>query len=133
MNCRSRDGRDIERTQEVQALRAISPNQLLEIPSPFAGEAQLFNVIGLFRGLSLSDCQVKMQAKPGHPVLFEGEEHGLSVFFRLDEDVFHSDSVYARGCEALTNAYRLHDATPYGRQQDFEDSPSGWPLKPAYG
>ena len=22
--------------------------------------------------------------------------------------------------------------TPYGRQQDFEDSPTGWPQKPTY-
>jgi predicted dithiol-disulfide oxidoreductase (DUF899 family) len=77
--------------------------------------------------------KAEMEAKTGHPVLFEGEEHGLSVFFRLDEEVFHSYSVYARGCEALTDAYRLLDTTPYGRQQDFEDSPSGWPQKATYG
>ena len=53
----------------------------------------------------------------------EGEEHGLSVFFRLDDDVFHTYSAYARGTESLTDAYRLLDTTPYGRQQDFEDSP----------
>jgi hypothetical protein len=23
--------------------------------------------------------------------------------------------------------------TPYGRQQEFEDSPPGWPQKPTYG
>jgi predicted dithiol-disulfide oxidoreductase (DUF899 family) len=39
----------------------------------------------------------------------------------------------ARGCESLTDAYRLLDTTPYGRQQDFEDSPSGWPQEPTYG
>jgi hypothetical protein len=27
----------------------------------------------------------------------------------------------------------LLDATPYGRQQEFEDSPAGWPQKPTYG
>ncbi len=63
-------------------------------------------------------------------VAIEGEEHGLSVFFRLDDDVFHTYSAYARGTESLTDAYRLLDTTPYGRQQDFEDSPSGWPQKP---
>jgi predicted dithiol-disulfide oxidoreductase (DUF899 family) len=25
------------------------------------------------------------------------------------------------------------DTTPYGRQQEFEDSPSGWPQRPTYG
>jgi predicted dithiol-disulfide oxidoreductase (DUF899 family) len=66
-------------------------------------------------------------------VEIEGEEHGLSVFFRLDDDVFHTYSAYARGTESLTDAYRLLDTTPYGRQQDFEDSPPGWPQKPTYG
>ena len=62
-----------------------------------------------------------------------GEEHGLSVFFRLDDDVFHTYSTYARGTEYLTDARALLDMTPYGRQQDFEDSPAGWPQKPTYG
>ena len=63
----------------------------------------------------------------------KGEEHGLSVFFRLDHDIFHTYSTYARGTESITDAYRLLDTTPYGRQQDFEDSPPGWPQKPTYG
>lgn len=63
----------------------------------------------------------------------EGEEHGLSVFFRIDDDVFHTYSCYARGTESLTDAYTLLDTTPYGRQEDFEDSPQGWPQKPTYG
>ena len=67
------------------------------------------------------------------PNLTEGEEHGLSVFFRVDDDVFHTYSVYARGTERLTDAYSLLDATPYGRQEDWEDSPAGWPQKPTYG
>jgi predicted dithiol-disulfide oxidoreductase (DUF899 family) len=62
-----------------------------------------------------------------------GEEHGLSVFYRIGEDVFHTYSTYARGTEALTDARALLDMTPYGRQQDFEDSPPGWPQKPTYG
>src|SRR6185369_8184066 len=63
----------------------------------------------------------------------KGEEHGLSVFFRIDNDVFHTYSTYARGTEALTDAYALLDRTPYGRQEDFEVSPPGWPQKPTYG
>ena len=77
--------------------------------------------------------QAEMDAKMGHPVAMEGEHHGLSVFFRMDDDLFHTYSVYARGCSTLSNAYALLDTTPYGRQQDFEDSPSGWPQKPTYG
>jgi predicted dithiol-disulfide oxidoreductase (DUF899 family) len=67
------------------------------------------------------------------PNLTEGESHGLSVFFRLDEDIFHTYSTYARGVERLTDAYSLLDTTPYGRQEDWEDSPPGVPQKPTYG
>jgi predicted dithiol-disulfide oxidoreductase (DUF899 family) len=77
--------------------------------------------------------KAEMAAAKGHSVLMEGEEHGLSVFFQLDDDVFHTYSAYARGTESLTDAYRLLDTTPYGRQQEFEDSPAGWPQKPTYG
>ena len=62
-----------------------------------------------------------------------GETHGLSVFFRIDDDVFHTYSTYNRGTESLTDSYRLLDVTPYGRQEDWEDSPSGWPQHPTYG
>jgi predicted dithiol-disulfide oxidoreductase (DUF899 family) len=67
------------------------------------------------------------------PNVIQGESHGLSVFFRLGNEVFHTYSTYARGVEPLTDAYSLLDMTPYGRQEDFEDSPSGWPQQPTYG
>ncbi|HEY4261707.1 MAG TPA: DUF899 domain-containing protein [Schlesneria sp.] len=70
------------------------------------------------------------EIKPHFP---QGESHGLSVFFRLDDQVYHTYSTYARGCEGLTDLYSLLDRTPYGRQEDFEDSPAGWPQKPTYG
>jgi predicted dithiol-disulfide oxidoreductase (DUF899 family) len=69
----------------------------------------------------------------GEPWFLRGETHGLSVFFRIDDEVFHSYSTFARGCESLTDSYRLLDLTPYGRQEDFEDSPAGWPQRPTYG
>jgi len=67
------------------------------------------------------------------PYFRKGEQHGMSVFFRLEDDVFHTYSSFARGCEGVTDAYSLLDRTPYGRQEDFEDSPPGWPQKPTYG
>lgn len=76
--------------------------------------------------------QAELEAHGG-PTITEGEAHGLSVFFRLGGDVFHAYSTYARGAEGLTNAYSLLDLTPYGRQEDFEDSPPGWPQRPTYG
>jgi predicted dithiol-disulfide oxidoreductase (DUF899 family) len=35
--------------------------------------------------------------------------------------------------ESLTDAYSLLDVTPYGRQEDWEDSPDSWPQQPTYG
>lgn len=58
---------------------------------------------------------------------------GTSVFLRTPEGVFHTYSTFQRGGEALTDSYRLLDITPYGRQEDFEDSPEGWPQEPTYG
>ncbi len=71
--------------------------------------------------------------KRNKPNVMQGESHGLSVFFRLGDDVFHTYSAYARGVESLTDAYSLLDMTPYGRQEGFEDSPPGWPQQPTYG
>ena len=58
---------------------------------------------------------------------------GVSAFVLEDGAIYHTYSAYARGVESLTDSYRLLDTTPYGRQQDFEDSPPGWPQKPTYG
>ena len=70
--------------------------------------------------------------RPAPPEI-TGESHGLSVFFRLGEEVYHTYSSYGRGVESLTDAYSLLDVTPYGRQEDWETSPDGWPQKPTYG
>ena len=76
--------------------------------------------------------QAEMEQRSGRPGP-KGEEHGLSVFFRVGDGLFHTYSVYARGTEGLTDSYSLLDLTPYGRQEDWEDSPAGWPQHPTYG
>lgn len=77
--------------------------------------------------------QTELESKLGGSYVTKGECHGVSVFFRLDDRVFHTYSTYGRGVEGLTDSYSLLDITPYGRQEDFEDSPPGWPQKPTYG
>ncbi|PSB16780.1 DUF899 domain-containing protein [Phormidesmis priestleyi ULC007] len=76
--------------------------------------------------------KAQMEERSGSNVM-QGESHGLSVFFRIGNDIFHTYSTYARGVESLTDAYSLLDTTPYGRQEDFEDSPPGYPQQPTYG
>jgi predicted dithiol-disulfide oxidoreductase (DUF899 family) len=46
--------------------------------------------------------KAEMEARKA-PNAADGEEHGLSVFFRLDDEVFHTYSTYARGTESLTD------------------------------
>lgn len=45
---------------------------------------------------------------------------GISVFVRnaSTQEIFHSYSAYARGCEDLLGTYRLLDLTPKGRDED---------------
>ena len=62
-----------------------------------------------------------------------GEVPGTSVFFRIGDEIYHTYSTYARGGEYLTHSSALFDITPYGRQQDWADSPEGWPQFPTYG
>jgi predicted dithiol-disulfide oxidoreductase (DUF899 family) len=76
--------------------------------------------------------KAELEKRNGSNVM-QGESHGLSVFFRMGNDIFHTYSTYGRGVESLTDAYSLLDMTPYGRQEDFEDSPPGWPQQPTYG
>lgn len=77
------------------------------------------------------EAELRALFKEEGPMKFEA--HAFSVFFRIGEDVFHSYSCYARGVETLTSFYPMLDRTPFGRQEDWEDSPEGWPQRPTYG
>jgi predicted dithiol-disulfide oxidoreductase (DUF899 family) len=57
----------------------------------------------------------------------------LSVFLRDGEDVYRTYSTTSRGVDRLVFANSILDLTPYGRQEDWEDSPPGWPQHPTYG
>jgi predicted dithiol-disulfide oxidoreductase (DUF899 family) len=57
----------------------------------------------------------------------------LSVFLRDGDDVYLTYSTTARGVDRLLFVYNILDLTPYGRQEDWEDSPAGWPQHPTYG
>jgi predicted dithiol-disulfide oxidoreductase (DUF899 family) len=61
-----------------------------------------------------------------------GETFGLSVFLRLGDEIYRTYFTNGRGVEALGSAWSFLDLTPYGRQEDWEDSPKGWPQTPPY-
>ena len=62
----------------------------------------------------------------------KGETFGMSVFLRDGDRVFRTYFTTARGVEALGNHWSLLDLTPLGRQEDWEDSPEGWPQTQPY-
>ena len=57
----------------------------------------------------------------------------LSVFFRDGDNVYRTYSTTARGVDRVLFVNNMLDLLPYGRQEDWEDSPPGWPQHPTYG
>jgi predicted dithiol-disulfide oxidoreductase (DUF899 family) len=62
----------------------------------------------------------------------EGETSGTSVFLRDEGRVFRTYFTTGRGDETLGNFWTLLDLTPFGRQENWEDSPEGWPQSAPY-
>jgi predicted dithiol-disulfide oxidoreductase (DUF899 family) len=62
-----------------------------------------------------------------------GDSFMLSVFLRDGTDVYRTYATTARGMDRMLFVYNVLDLCPYGRQQDWEDSPPGWPQYPTYG
>ena len=62
----------------------------------------------------------------------DGESFGLSAFLRDGEDVYRTYFTCGRGVEALGSVWTFLDLTPFGRQEEWEDSPEGTPQSPPY-
>ena len=61
------------------------------------------------------------------------EWHGTNAFYRDDEDrVFRTYFVNERGDEAMGSTWSYLDVTALGRQEEWEDSPPGYPQTPPY-
>lgn len=53
----------------------------------------------------------------------------LVCYLRQESNVFETYWTWMRGVEAMDNDYRLLDLSVYGRQEQWEDSPAGWPQR----
>jgi predicted dithiol-disulfide oxidoreductase (DUF899 family) len=61
------------------------------------------------------------------------EWHGTNAFFRDDDDrIFRTYVVDNRGDEAMGGTWSYLDITSLGRQEEWEDSPEGYPQTPPY-
>ena len=62
-----------------------------------------------------------------------GEWHGHNAFIRDGDRIFRTYFIDARGDEALGTTWSYLDMTALGRQEEWEDSPDGWPQTKPYG
>jgi predicted dithiol-disulfide oxidoreductase (DUF899 family) len=69
---------------------------------------------------------------PQPDVYQDGESFGLSVFLRDGASVFRTYFTTYRGVEALGSVWTFLDLTPLGRQENWEDSPPGYPQSKPY-
>ncbi|MGD0313247.1 MAG: DUF899 domain-containing protein [Acidimicrobiales bacterium] len=60
------------------------------------------------------------------------EWHGTNAFIRGGDSVFRTYFVNNRGDEAMGSTWSYLDLTALGRQEDWEDSPEGYPQSPPY-
>ncbi len=61
------------------------------------------------------------------------EWHGTNAFFRDGDRVFRTYFIDSRGDEAMGSTWSYLDITALGRQEEWEDSPDGYPQTPPYG
>jgi predicted dithiol-disulfide oxidoreductase (DUF899 family) len=60
------------------------------------------------------------------------EWHGTNAFIRDDDQVFRTYFIDARGDEQMGNTWNYLDITALGRQEEWEDSPQGYPQTKPY-
>ena len=60
------------------------------------------------------------------------EWHGTNAFIRDRDRVFRTYFIKSRGDEALGSTWSYLDMTALGRQEEWEDSPEGYPQTPPY-
>ena len=56
----------------------------------------------------------------------------VNVFLRVGDTVYRTYNTQGRGTEQLGHTFGLIDLLPHGRQEDWQDSPQGWPQSPTY-
>jgi predicted dithiol-disulfide oxidoreductase (DUF899 family) len=61
-----------------------------------------------------------------------GDGFLLSVFLRDGDEIYRTYSTSQRGVDRLAFANSIRDLLPFGRQEEWEDSPPGWPQHPTW-
>jgi predicted dithiol-disulfide oxidoreductase (DUF899 family) len=66
------------------------------------------------------------------PLLGPETEGAFVSLLRRGDRVFATNWITGRGSEIAMTSLRLLDMTAYGRQEEWEDSPAGWPQDPTF-
>jgi predicted dithiol-disulfide oxidoreductase (DUF899 family) len=61
-----------------------------------------------------------------------GGGFAVNVFLRDGDTVYRTWHTSGRGTEQLSYTFPLIDLLPYGRREEWQDSPEGWPREAAY-
>ncbi|MGD9987546.1 DUF899 domain-containing protein [Pseudonocardia sp.] len=61
-----------------------------------------------------------------------GGGFAVNVFLRDGDTVHRTWHTDGRGTEQLSHTFPLVDVLPWGRQEEWQDSPEGWPTSPTY-
>ena len=61
-----------------------------------------------------------------------GGGFAVNVLLRDGDTVYRTWHTNGRGTEQLSYSFALIDLLPYGRQEEWQDSPKGWPQAPTY-
>jgi predicted dithiol-disulfide oxidoreductase (DUF899 family) len=59
-----------------------------------------------------------------------GGGFAVNVFLRDGDTVYRTWHTNGRGTEQLSHTFALIDLLPYGRHEEWQDSPEGWPQSP---
>jgi predicted dithiol-disulfide oxidoreductase (DUF899 family) len=94
------------------------------IEEALAYKAKVGNVMDWYSS-SQSSFAADVDAAPG-------EGFGVNVFLRDGDKVYRTWHTNGRGVEQLSHTFSLVDLLPWGRQEEWQDSPDGWPKRPTY-
>lgn len=61
-----------------------------------------------------------------------GNGFAVNVFLRDGDTVYRTWHTTSRGVEQLGHVFGLIDVLPWGRQEEWQDSPPGWPARPTF-
>lgn len=81
------------------------------------------------------ECGLDFGTSPPEPrpgAYQDGEGFALSVFLRDGGDAYRTYFTKSRGVEAIGTVWSFLDRMPLGRQESWEDSPTGYPQDEAY-